>query len=300
MKKENRHEAEIDDLLKQVLKDDLPPEPESRMKRQFIQFRESVEKSDLRQRMDIRVIWRHFLRLPVWQGLQWMFRKEVLALSSLIMLALGGFMHLSGHRSALAESVLLLRTSVLVSDQIRQATSMECRVEVPAEEGRSLAYFIQWLSPDMTRVDVQKNGEIHNTLWISDKGITVADHVRSTLSKIESVEQIKDHLFQTVMGFLSPNELAERMYMSWQPKQYEEQDERDLGTFTFAVPEEKTLLEMVVDLNTYLPQGTKKYYGRLKENGKERKLMMQVQFIWNRPVSPQFMIPEIQKRSQDV
>ncbi len=293
MKKEKKHKPEIDDLLRQVLKDDLPPEPESRMKREFIQFRESVEKSDLRQRMDIRAIWRRFFRPAAWQRVRWMFRKEVLALSSLIMLALGGFMHLSGHRSALAESVLLLRTSVLVSDQMRQATSMECRVEVPAEEGRSLAYFIQWLSPNMTRVDVRKNGEIHKILWISEKGITLADHVKNTLNAFENIEQIKDPLFQTVMGFLSPIELADRMYMTWQLRQVEEQDERQQGTLTFSVHKEMTLLEMDVDLDTYLPQIIKKFHPDSKECGKERKLAMHVQFIWNRPVSSKIMNPKI-------
>jgi len=298
MKKEKYHNLEIDDLLKQVLKDDLPPESESRMRRRFIQFRKKIEQPDLQQRMSVSMIWRHFFRPKEWQWAHWMLKKEVLAFSSIIMVALGGIMHVSGHRSALAESVLMLNISVSVSDQVRHTGSMECTVQEPWENGQSLAYSIRWLLPNMTRVDVQKTDEIHKTLWISDEDITIVDHVKNTLRKVDSVEQIKDPLFQPIMGFLTPSELAERMYGRWQPKQYEQQDERQLGTFTYAIHEEKALLEMTVNLNTYLPMSIRKFLPGSTKAGEEEKLIMQVHFIWNQPVSPQFMIPKIIKRSQ--
>ena len=298
MKKEKPHNSEINDLLKQVLKDDLPPESEKRMRRQFIQFRKKIEQSGLKQRMNFSIIWRHFFRPKGWQWARWMLKKEVLALSSIIMVALGGFMHVSGHRSALAESVSMLSLSVSVSDQMRHTGSMECTAQVPWENGQSLAYSILWLSPNITRVDVQKTDEIHKTLWISDEDIKIADFDKNTLQKIESVEQIKDPIFQPIMGFISPIELAELMYGRWQPRQFEQKGERELGTFTFTIHEEKALLEMTVNLNTYLPMSIRKFLPGSTKAGKEEKLVMQMHFIWNQPVSPQLMIPKIIKRSQ--
>ena len=61
MKKENSDKFEIDDLLKQTLKDDLPPELESRMKRQLMLFRKKMEPSEQRSREETNgVLWRLF------------------------------------------------------------------------------------------------------------------------------------------------------------------------------------------------------------------------------------------------
>lgn len=298
MKKEKPRNSEINDLLKQVLKDDLPPESEKRMRRQFIQFRKKIEQSGLKQRMNFSMIWRHFFRPKGWQWARWMLKKEILALSSIIMVALGAFMHISGHRSALAESFSMMRMSVSVSEEVRYTSSMECTMLVPTEEGKSVAYSIQWLPHNITRVDVHKMDEIHKTLWIVDEDITIADHVKKTLKKVDSVEQVKDPLFQPIMDFLSPAELAELMYRRWQPKQFEQKGERELGTFTFTIYDEKALLEMTVNLNTYLPMSIRKYLPGSTKTGEEEKIVMQMHFIWNQPVPQQLMIPRIIKRSQ--
>ena len=42
MANNRNHETNMDDLLKQVLKDDLPPEVEGQMKAQFTQFQEKA------------------------------------------------------------------------------------------------------------------------------------------------------------------------------------------------------------------------------------------------------------------
>ena len=114
MNKEKSDNHEMDSLLKEVLKDDLPPEVESRMKRQFIQFREKIEQQKRKSRMKTSMAGRRLFRQETWRWARWMLKKEILAFSSIIMIALGGFMHLSGHSSALAESFSMLRPSISV------------------------------------------------------------------------------------------------------------------------------------------------------------------------------------------
>lgn len=298
MNKEKSNNQEMDGLLKEVLKDDLPPETESRMKRQFIQFREKIEQHKRQPRMNISMVGRRLFRQDTWRWAHWMLKKEILAFSSIIMIALGGFMHLSGHRSALAESFSMLRTSVSVWEQVRHAASMECTVQVPAQNGKTLAYSIQWISPNMTRVDVRRAEEINKTLWMLGEHITVADHLKNTLHKAESFTQIKDPVFQLGMGFFSPEELAENIYGRWQPMQYKQQVELGRGTFAFTNHEEKALLEMTIDLNTYLPVNISKFLQDSFKAGEERKLVLEVHFTWNQSLSPKLMFPEITKGSQ--
>ncbi len=288
----------MDDLLKRVLKDDLPQEAESRMKKRFIQFREKIEQYERKPRMKIGMVGRRLFRQETWRWAHWMLKKEILAFSSIIMIALGGFMHLSGHRSALAESFSMLKTSVSVLEQVRRAASMECTVQVPEQNGKSLAYSIQWISPNMTRVDARRADEITKTLWMLGERFVIADHFKNTLYKAGSFAQIKDPVFQPVIGFFSPEELAERIYSSWQAVQYKQQAERGWGTFTLTNHEEKALLEMTIDLNTYLPVKISKFLHDSLKAGEERKLALEVHFTWNQPILPKIMVPEITKKSQ--
>ena len=298
MNKNKSNNQDIDSLLKEVLKDDLHPEAENRMKRRFIQFRERIEQQERQPRIKTGMIGRRLFRQETWRWAHWILRKEILAFSSIIMIALGGFMHLSGHSSALAESLSMLRTSVSVWEQVRHADSMECTVQVPAHNGKSLAYSIQWISPNMTRVDVRSADEINKTLWMLDERFIIADRKKNTLRKAGSFVQIKDTVFQPVMGFLSPEELAESIYRRWKPVQYKQQVERGWGTFILTNHEEKALLEMTIDLNTYLPVKFSKFFQDSFETGKEKKLALEVLFIWNQPLLPKLMVPEITKGSQ--
>lgn len=298
MNKENSNNQKIDDLLKNVLKDDLPPETESRMKRQLIQFRKKIEQPERQQRMNINMVWRRLFRKEAWQWTQWVLKKEILAFLSIIMVVIGGFMHISGHPSALAESFSMLKMSVSVSEEVRYTSSMECTMRVLAEEGEISTYSILWLSPNMTRVDFCKTDEINKILWILDGDITIVDCVENTLHKFKSIAQIRHSVFQPVIGFHSPVELAELIYRRWHPEQYELEEGPDGGTFTFTNHEENAFLEMTVDLNTYLPTNIGKFLLDSAKTGEEKRLVMEAHFTWNQPVSTQSMVPKIIKGSQ--
>jgi len=298
MKKENSGDFEIDDLLKQTLKDDLPPESESRMKKQLMLFREKMEQSEQQRRKETYgVLWRLFHG----EGLKWMklvFKKQILASASIIMVVLGGVLQISGPRSVLAESISLLKTSVIVSDQVSHAGSMECSMQVPAENDQHLKYSIHWLSPNLTRVQVKKqNQNIIKTMWISEEEITIADHATNILGKVENVNQINDPEFKHALGLLSPLDLVERMEGKWRLKQYEQHGDCERGIFTVEIPEEKTFLELTVDLCTFLPTNFKKFLADPKKESGKGKILMNVNFKWNTSIPPQLMLPKITKGS---
>ena len=119
MVNKRNNDSKTDDLLKQVLKDDLPLEVEGRMKAQFNQYRGKIEQDTRLSRWGFFSGWKSALR----PGRT--VRREVLALSSLIMIVVGAFLHVSGHRSAIAETLSFLNISVSVADQIENASSME-------------------------------------------------------------------------------------------------------------------------------------------------------------------------------
>lgn len=298
MKKEDSEKFEIDDLLKQTLKDDLPPELESSMKKQLILFRKKIEKPEQQRREETNGALR---RLFQWGGLKWMrwmLKKQVLAPASIIMVVLGAVLQITGPSSVLAESISLLKTSVIVSDRVSHAGSMECSMEVPAENEQYYEYFIQWLSPNLTRVQVKKpNQDIIKTVWISDDKITIADHATNILRRAEKVGQIDAPEFQHALGLLSPHGLVEQMEGKWQLKQYKQHGDCEWGTFTVAIPEEKTILELTVDLCTFLPTSLKKFLADPKKENGEGKILMNVNFRWNKSIPPQLMLPKITTRS---
>jgi hypothetical protein len=298
MKKENSGKFEIDDLLKQTLKDDLPPELESRMMKQLKLFPEKMEQSERQRRKETNGSLVRIFRGEGLRWMKWMFKKQVLAPASVIMVVWGGVLQVSGPRSVLAESISVLKTSVIVSDRVSHADSMECSMKVPAENAQHHEYSIQWLSPDLTRVQVKKpTQDIIKTMWISEEEITIAVHVTNTMRKVERVDQIDDPEFKHALGFLSPLDLVKRMDGKWQLKQYEQHGDCEWGTFTVAIPEEKMLLELTVDLCTFLPTNFKIFLEDPKKESGDGKFLMNVNFKWNTSIPTQLMIPKISKGS---
>jgi len=278
-------DSRLDDLLKQVLNDDLPPEVEGRMKAQFVQFEENIERDDRVSDRTSSGIWQRFFLSRSWDWSGWAIRREVLAYSSLIMIVVGGFLHVSGHRSAMAETLSFMNTSVSIANQVQETTSMECRMQVPSADGKFLSYIIRWHSPEMTRVDVQEGEKAGKTLAISGSEITVTDHINDTFQEYQSLEQIKDPVFKPALEFLSPIALATAIYKKWRPQYYREEDEDQKGTFVYIINGERNTLEMTVDMTTSLPVSIRKFSSDLSGADDVYELAMEAQFVWNEPIS---------------
>ncbi len=298
MKKEDSDKFEIDDLLKKTLKDDLPPELESRMEKQLILFRKKLEQSEQRRRQETNRALRRLFQGGGLKWMRWMLKKQVLAPASIIMVVLGAVLQITGPSSVLAESISLLKTSVIASDRVSHAESMECSIQLLEENKQHFKYFIQWLSPNLTRVQVKKqNQDIIKTIWISEEEITIADHATNILRKVEKTRQIDVPEFQHALGLLSPHDLVEQMEGKWWLKHYKKQGDCESGTFTVALPEEKTSMELTVDLCTLLPTSFKKFLADPKQESDKGKILMEVNFKWNISIPPQLMLPKITKGS---
>jgi hypothetical protein len=296
MKKEKPRTVDVDELLKDALQDDLPAEAERRMQRRLAQFRERIEQPEHQPETSALEFWQKLfgLRDRIW--VRRLFTRAVLAYSSMFMLAVGGFLQVTGHLSALAESLTSLRTSVSVADSVRHKGFMECRIEIPAKDEAPADYIIRWLPPNTTRVDAQRGEEFRETLLITSDGVVVVDHLKNTSQKFESLEQIHDSLFQPVMGFLSPAMLAENIDQRWQLGGFEQKTGSHQGTLTFINHEKASVLKMAVDLGTFLPVHISKSRVSGEKGGREEEVM-RIDFAWDQPVSPQRMIPETQGKN---
>lgn len=286
MKKEQSHQHKTDNLIRHVLQDDLPPDLEERMKQHLLRFRKEREQPKQKSHLNLRM--------------GWMLRKESLAVVSVFMLVWGGALQLTGHRSALADTVSVLNTSISVMDRVGRTETMECQLEMPGSNGQPLSYTIRWISPNLTRVDAHKGNEINKTLWIAESGITITDHINNTTEKAESVGDITDAAFQPVLWLLTPEGLTDRMYGRWQLRRYEQTEKPGQGLFIFINQEEKTVFEMAVDLTTHLPLAVKKFLPSSSDTEEKGRLAMQGRFRWNQPVSPRIMIPKTLKQDQSV
>jgi len=273
---EHNHDTKTDELLRQVLKDDLPPQVEARMKAQFMLFRENVERDQQPLKISAAMAdWRRFFNL------KWAVRREVLAFSSLAMIVAGAFLHVSGHRSAMAETLSFLNSSLSVAAKVRYASSMECRMRFPAENGKHRSSIIRWVSPDVARVDLIEHGKPSQTLLIYGEDITLADHFSNDFLKYQSLEPIKETDFAFALEFLSPIALATSMYEKWKPQHFELKAHGQKAAFFFLNNGEKASLEMIVDLDTQLPLTLKKYSLGPSDVEDVYELAMEAQFLWN-------------------
>ena len=235
-----------DEVLRSILTDDLPPEAERAMKERLLRFREELGQTRVGP--------------TAWLQLRWVFFREALARAAVLMISVGGFLHVAGPRSAMADTFSFLHSSVTVSEQIVRATSMECRARVRGEDGRSLNYTIRWIGPDRSRVEV-RDGTTAVRTYSSTREIKVADP-----------------LLEPVLDFLTPVALSDAIYEKWQPKRFGKRIGGKTTTLVYVNGRGETLLEMDVDLTTYLPR-------------RINKGAVEAQFNWNDAVSPELLVP---------
>jgi len=291
MKKEKPLAVDVDGLLKDALHDDLPAEAERRMQRRLAEFKEMIERSAQHHATSPARFWqRLFPSKERPSAVRWIFNKQALAFLSIFMLAVGGFLQATGHRSALAESLTSLRTSVSVADSIRQPGFMECRVQMAAKEGVPSDYVIRWTQPGITRVDVHRAGEVRETLWITNGDVVIVDHLKNLRQRFASLKQIQDSVFQPVMGFLSPAALAENIDQRWQLERFEQETGRHQGTLIFVNHEKGSFLKMIINHDTFLPVQISKLLPGAEKAGPGEEVM-RIDLAWNQPDSSQWMIP---------
>jgi len=258
MDKRNIPEPDLDNLLKQTLKDDLPPDATSRMKRQFLSLKRTLEQTESSAEAGISL---------------WSFRKEVLAFASLLVLILAGLMNFGGHQSALADSISRLKVIVDVTECLNRATSMDCSVLKRDAGNAESRYRVRWNAAGITRVDMDSANGGKRTLWISDAATS------------------PDPLWQPALEFMTPAILVQRMEKHYRLMQTGDRVGGGPDDFLLVGRENQQIIEITVDGRTYLPKTLKKYSQDSSTTGTGRICLMEIQFLWNQPISQALLVP---------
>jgi hypothetical protein len=279
MNTDRQNEHAVDKLLERVLEDDLPSETEFRMRKRLAEFRRALESSEDLHAARRAGLWR---RPSVFGRV---FRKEVLAYVSAVMLAAGVVIHLGGYQSVLADSISLLKISMSLAEQIRLAGSMDCIIDVPVAGTQATTYHIRWVRDGGTRVDVESPYGLDKTVWIIQERVTVADFAAGSLAPPTNSAP---GLPEPVAALLSPADLARRMDASWQLQPEKKQHNPD--KLVFIDRQDRAVIEVHFDKKSFLPISLSRK--PLEVAGTEG-VATTAEFAWNQPVAPELMVPRL-------
>jgi hypothetical protein len=291
IQKSSRHP--IDNLLKQTLKDDLPPEVENRLYIQLRQFQEKTGKQEKPQ-LNVYGLVKNFFTIsnPVWRLGRQLIKSAALTFAFvvlIILLAAASFVPITGSQSVLAESFSTLTTSLYVSRQISRTNTMQCSVEAVTGKGERLTYSLKW-TPDRTRVHIIKPGKIIvKTLLVKNDYVTITDKTNNTVRYGKGLEHMDDPQFQPIIDYLSPTNFRERLQVKWDPGSYRQLGDCDEGTFSVVNPGEKGDTEVIVDMCTFLPIRMIKYRPIPTQPGEKGEIVMSIHFTWETPFIPRLI-----------
>jgi hypothetical protein len=278
MNRSNIPEPDLDKLLEEALKDDLPPEAEARMNRQFLDLKRTLGRPESLAEAD-EWLWMHGL-----------FRKEILAFASAVLLILGVVMHLSGAQSALAHSIEQLKVIVTVSLSLNRAVFMDCIVLKPGAGSENTSYHVLWRANGDARVDMVSAGGAQ-TIWISDETISFAGSDGGSIRSMPLKTIAPGPVWQPAMEFRTPALLVKHMEERYGLMQTGERRGSGSGEFLVTGREDRQAVEITIDARTYLPKVLKKYALDSGRTNGERDCIMEVRFLWNRPISPELFVP---------
>lgn len=287
----------IDNLLKQTLKDDLPPEIENRLYLQFRRFQEKTAKQEKLQ-LNFFGFVKKFFNLSI---LEWSLGRQLIRSAALtfsfvvfiILLVAAIFVPITGSQSVLAESFSTLTTSLYVSGQISRVNGMKCSVVAVTGKGERLSYSIQW-TPDQTRVDIIKPGKIVvKTLLVKNDHVTIIDNTNNTVRHGKGLGNLDDPEFQPISAYLSPTDFRESLQEKWGPGSYRELGDCDEGTFSVVNLGEKGDTEVIVDMCTFLPTRMIRYRPMPMQAGKKGEIVLSIDFTWETPFVPRLIDQKI-------
>ncbi len=278
MSKYIQNEHSVDNLLKEVLKDDLPSEIEFKMRRQLSGFKFGLQASGKLRGAKSLVLWKCLPTLAQWLVRHPLLQKQALAYLSAIMLAAGLVIHLGGYQSALADSISLLRISMSLSQHIRMAGSMDCAVKVPVNGGEAIYYQILWRRDAGSLRDFKAPPDSREIVWIIQGKITGVDP--ATVSRGQTAGP-NSAMPDFVSAFLSPAELARKMSESWQLQPADSQHAP--GRLVFVDRQDRTVIELCFDRRSNLPVSLTWKFPNVSGTGGPA---LTAEFSWNQPMAP--------------
>ena len=201
------------------------------------------------------------------------FRKEAMIFASAMILILSSAMHFGESQNALANSISRLKVIIDVATRLNRTTSMDCSVLKSEAGGDKSSYRIRWGRSDIARVDRKSNDGIQQTLWISNTTVP------------------PDPVWQPAMEFLTPTILARHVEGSYGLMQAGPRDAAEPAEFLLVGRENQHTIEIAIDQRTYLPTTLRKYLPDSR-TGEARSCVLEVRFLWNRPVPEDLLIPQ--------
>jgi hypothetical protein len=207
------------------------------------------------------------------------------------MLILGCVMHLGGSQSALAHSIEQLKVIGTITSGLLRASSLDCKVTTPGEEGEKTSYRIRWHAAGDVRVDMDAvNGS--RILWISNETVSIGRPENDDVYTISTDTIIPGPVWQPVLEFISPKILAEHINQQYGLMQSEGRARAGLNEFKITGLQGQQEVEIIVDAKTYLPKTLRKYSHDGNSKKEERNLVINVQFFWNQSIAAELFIPQ--------
>jgi hypothetical protein len=278
MNKAKNPGPDLDNFLKQTLRDDIPPETAARMNRYFLRLKSTFDRPEAPIESDR------------WLWVRGLFRQEALAFASAVMLIAGGVMHLDGHQSVLAHSIERLKMVVTVSAGLRQATSMDCTVRMQGIQSDQCSYRIRWGATGITRVDMDSAGREARTLWVPDETVSTFPYARMAVRSTAIATRPREPVWQPALEFLTPAMLAQNMERRYGLIQAERREKDGQDEFLLVGQENQQVIEIAIDARTYLPIKLKKYPLDSSQTGDARTGFEEVCFQWNQTISPEVLV----------
>lgn len=253
----------IDSLLKRILKDDIPPPLENRLRKELIRFKKKLREAKYQSKVV------GLKSLMIERKL----KRIALSFASILLVIIGGFLQEAGTPYALSDSLSAFHTAAAVNSRMRRVDHMDCVARIESENGSSLVYSIEWNS----------NGII-----------TVARKERDgTYKKIidaknENLEYYDDPQIARLLHLVSPRRLAEQWQVEWRLQRFRKEGDCQVGTFVFDKPPDVHTTEIMVNMCTYLPDRIVEAINPGNEIGISGRGRLRAKFDWGRirPLSP--------------
>jgi hypothetical protein len=278
MNRSNFQEPDLAKILKQGLKDDLPPEIEARISRQFLNFRRTLDQPGC------------IAAAAAWSWMHGLFRKEILAIASAILLILGIVMQIGGPQTVLAHSIERLKVVAAVSMSLNRTAFMDCTIMKSGLSGERIYYHVRWRANGDARVDMVSGGS-RQTIWISKETISRSSSDGGSIHSMPLTTIAPGPVWQPAMEFRTPAALAKNIEEQYGLMQTGAKSGAGSGEFLVLGREDRQAVEITVNAGTYLPKALKKYAPDSGDTNGSRVCLLEVQFHWNQPSPGELFVP---------
>jgi hypothetical protein len=219
-----------------------------------------------------------------WSG-RWLtacrvFRQEILAFASALMVVLGVVLQLGMSQSALAYSIERLTIVSAVSSSLSKAISMDCTLLKKGSRSEYSKYRVRWNAAGVTRMDMDSVDSTEQTLWVHEGTISARDD--DSGMHTTAIPDLPS-TWNPPLEFLTPAILAQNIKERYG---FMHAEHKDKDGFLLISREHREVIEISIDAKDYLPTMIKKY---LSDSPQE--YLEEVRFQWNKPIPQGLLVP---------